>query len=72
MSGDARDLVRIEGVRGFKSPQLHRVLAGQVALLGFLALGWGAIGSQVVDAGMAGAARRGCEDGIYFDHRGDC
>ena len=26
----AKDLVRIEGVRGFKFPQLHRVLAGQI------------------------------------------
>ena len=29
-STDIRNLVRIEGVRGSKSPQLHRVLAVQV------------------------------------------
>ena len=39
-SADTTDLVRIEGVRGFKSPQLHREIAGQVACSSFRPAGW--------------------------------
>src|ERR1700683_3961985 len=39
-SADTTDLVRIEGVRGFKSPQLHREIAGQVACSSFWPAGW--------------------------------
>ena len=39
-----------------------------------MALCWGAnAGAKSYNLGMAGASRRGYgEDGIYFDHRGDC
>jgi hypothetical protein len=59
--------------QGLKSPRLHRVLAGRVALFDFRLSAWEPLwepGRRLpVWLGLRGGYG---EDGIYFDHRGDC